>query len=117
VTPAPAGGYAVTAFSSFDVGLTPYSIQIYTLENNSLIAVCDAGTRCDTSVTPGPNVLTMVGFVGPFSTTPPGPAPLGMDQSNSLTVPTAPPSSGQGAPIVSGPVIGPPGIPGGTPQL
>lgn len=116
VTPALGGNYTATAYSSFDVGPTPYWIQIYLLETGSRIAVCGSGTSCSATVTPGMNLQPMVGFVGPYSTTLPASPSPGTVQSNSLTVP-APPMGCQGVPITQGPVIGPSGIPGGTPFL
>jgi hypothetical protein len=119
VTPIVPGMYTVTALAT-DVGPTPNVIAIYTLESGFPVAVCGMGTICSTSVFSGANDQTLVGFVGPFSATLPPPAPPGVDQSNSLSVPVKHcplPSGCQGAPVVSGPVLGPPGVPKGTMQL
>jgi hypothetical protein len=115
VSPTSNGIYNVTAATSMDVGPTPYYIQIYTVEG-ALLATCGSGTTCSTSFSPGPTATTLLGFVGPPSPTPPPPAPAGVVQVNTHSRPAfrCPPGlSCQGAPIASGPVLGPTGFPGG----
>lgn len=116
ILPMPGGGFIATGVTTIDVGPTPYWIQIYDVNSGAQLAVCGGGSICTMTFPPGANVPTLIAFVGPFSTTLPGPPPSGgLDQSNSNTVSMAPPTSGQGAVVVPGPVIGPPGIPGGIP--
>ena len=113
VSPATTGGFIATATTTIDVGPTSYWIQIYDANSGTRLAVCGFGTTCSAPLSPGANVRALVAFVGRNSPTLPGPAAPGTDQSNSNTVSMSPPTSGQGAAVVSGPVIGPPGIPGG----
>jgi hypothetical protein len=108
--PNPGGNYTATAYSTFNVGPTPYYIQIYNLETGSRIAVCGSGTACSAPITLGVNAQNLVGFVGTYSATLPVNLQPGTVESNSLTVP-APPQDGQGTPVTQGPVIGPNGIP------
>jgi hypothetical protein len=115
VTPVSGGGFTATALTPLDVGPTPYWIQIYNVDSGARLALCGFGPICSATLPPAPIAPPLVAFVGPSSSTLPGPAPSGSDQSNSSTVSMAPPAGGQGAPVVSGPVLGPPGIPGGLP--
>jgi hypothetical protein len=67
------GAATVTAVASFDVGPTPYYIQIYHLESGR-IAVCGFGTTCSATFAPGvrgPHHL--VAFIASASTVLPPP--------------------------------------------
>lgn len=116
VSPTTTGGFIAIGSTPIDVGPTPYWIQIYDVNSGARLAVCGFGTSCSATFPPGANYRALVAFAAPWSPTLPGPVTSGApDQSNSNTVSMGPPTSGQGAAVVSGPVIGPPGIPGGIP--
>jgi len=56
----------VTATASFDVGPTPYFIQIYSIEDGRL-ASCGAGTTCSAAFTPSRTGSHLVAFIAPSS--------------------------------------------------
>jgi hypothetical protein len=63
----------VTATASFDVGPTPYFIQIYDI-GTGRITSCGAGTTCTTNTfTPSAGGSALVAFIAPASTTLPPP--------------------------------------------
>jgi hypothetical protein len=73
------GSETVTAFASFDVGPTPYYIQIYHIEGGR-IAICGSGTSCAATFTPSPGGSHLIAFIAPSSTT--LPPPLAQAQSS-----------------------------------
>ena len=66
------GSESVSATASFDVGPTPYFIQIYSIEDGRL-ASCGAGTTCTATFTPSMNGSHLVAFIAQSSTTLPPP--------------------------------------------
>lgn len=67
------GSETVIATASFDVGPTPYFIQIYDLTSGSRITSCGAGTTCTTTFTPSTAGSSLIAFVAPASFTIPPP--------------------------------------------
>jgi hypothetical protein len=74
------GWETVTATASFDVGPTPYFIQVYDIVTGRRITSCGTGTTCTTTTfTPSASGNTLVAFIAQASTTPP--PPLAVAQS------------------------------------
>jgi hypothetical protein len=82
----PGGSSTLTAYSSVDVGPTPYWIEIFDRSNGQNIAVCGTGTSCSMSVSQSsPTTHSFIAYISGYGLSNPPPSVQATSNSVSVT--------------------------------